>query len=274
MKTIHIISETLPEGWEKSVVETWEKGSSFKTEYDKPGDPESKDVALMLHVKHPFAEPRIHRGFPGGLDDLEVYRNEVVLGCHDHWINPQEGKWSYTYSQRMFNYNGIDQIADVIDKLKKTPYSRRAQAIIWQPEIDMKNNHCPCLQRIWFRIEDNKLHMNTHMRSQDAYKAAFMNFFAWTELQKWVAEKIGVETGEFIHMVDSYHIYGSYFSEFEGFLKMVANRLFEGEGGRTFTTKFALPMFVDGCDRILRESDIPGDKKILVEKRKSYLETL
>jgi len=33
---------------------------------------------------------RIHRAFPGGLEDLEIYRQEVVDGVHDHWIAPRK----------------------------------------------------------------------------------------------------------------------------------------------------------------------------------------
>ena len=46
----------------------------------------------LWSVEDPFAEPRIHRAFPGGLEDLEIYRQEVVDGVHDHWIAPQEGQ--------------------------------------------------------------------------------------------------------------------------------------------------------------------------------------
>ena len=68
-------------------------------------------------------------------------------------------------------------------------YTRRAQAITWDPELDAKHHEPPCLQRLWFRIlEDPEkglvLNMNTHWRSRDAYKAAFMNIFALTDLRK------------------------------------------------------------------------------------------
>jgi thymidylate synthase len=125
-----------------------------------------------------------------------------------------------------------------------------------------------CLQRMWFRISGGKLHMNIHIRSNDAFKAAFMNMYAFTELQREVAAAVGVEPGEYMHIADSFHIYGSYFQEFERFLKTVAAR---DAKDRVFTTAFARDFFVDGCDTLLAESDLPADKRVIIEKRKAEL---
>jgi len=84
MKSIHIVEKTLPMAWEKAVLACWKQGESFPTEYDKPNDPNSRDVVALIHVTEPFSEPRIHRAFPGGLDDLEKYRAEVLYGVHNH----------------------------------------------------------------------------------------------------------------------------------------------------------------------------------------------
>jgi thymidylate synthase len=252
--------KTLPEAWEKSVLELWEHGVSVQTEYDKPGEPPSKDCTMVLEVSEPFAEPRIHLAFPGGIEDLEKYRQEVVDGVHDHWIKPEEGKWTYTYHARMSNYKvvndlssskvdspypPIDQIDYIINKLSKNHFSRRAQAVIWMPSADPATDDCPCLQRLWLRIlktEEDELilNMNTHWRSRDAYKAAFMNIYAFTELQRVIAEKISekigaeVKVGRYVDITDSYHIYGAYFEEFQDrFLKNVKSRSFEERTWRT-----------------------------------------
>ncbi|MDP6045457.1 MAG: thymidylate synthase [Phycisphaerae bacterium] len=273
MKSVHIIEESLPAAWEKAVIACWEQGDSFPTEYDHDGDPNSRDVSVLVHVTKPFDEPRIHRAFPGGLDDLEKYRSEVLFGVHNHWVDPAAGKWEYTYHERIFEYQvpslGVfDQIRAVIDKLKEVPYTRRAQAVTWQVWNDMTIDDPSCLQRLWFRIADNQLHMNVHMRSNDAFKAAFMNMYAFTELQRVMAAEIGVEPGEYMHISDSFHIYGSYFADFEGFLKCIAGR--EPED-RVYNTDECLPFFLQGCDTLLGEEDMPEDKKALVEKRKAEL---
>ena len=273
MKSVHIVETTLPMAWERAVLACWEQGENFPTEYDKPGDPNSRDITAMIHVTKPFEEPRIHRAFPGGLDDLEKYRAEVLYGVHDHWVDPAAGKWEYTYHERLFEYRvpgvGVfNQIATVIEKLKAVPYTRRAQAITWQVWNDMTIADPACLQRLWFRISNGKLHLNVHIRSNDAFKAAFMNMYAFTELQRIVAKEIGVEPGEYIHIADSFHIYGSYFEEFEGFLKTLETR---SPDQRVYTTDFALDFFIEGCDALLAEEDMPSEKKALVQKRKEEL---
>ncbi len=244
---------TLPEGWEKSVLAVWEQGARYPTEYDRRGEPPSLDATMTLVIDRPFEEPRLHRAFPGAIEDLEKYRLEVVEGVHDHWIRPEEGKWTYTYHKRLFDYRvqedlssggespfgGVAQMDSLVEKLARVPYSRRAQAITWMPTLDPKTDDPPCLQRIWCRLgegEDGRLHlnMNTHWRSRDAYKAAFMNIYALTDLQRviagQIAERIGrrVEVGRYVDITDSYHIYGSYLAEVEErFLRSMRDRSFE-----------------------------------------------
>ena len=152
----------------------------------------------------------------------------------------------------------IDQIAYIIEKLSQAHYSRRAQAITWNPKLDPPSYDPPCLQRIWCRITEDSagnlfLNTNTHWRSRDAYKAAFMNIYALTELQSSIAARIGklvgreVRVGRYTDITDSYHIYGSYYQEFEMFLKTVKERSF---AERTWETKFAEPVFAEARKRI------------------------
>ncbi|TKJ39395.1 MAG: hypothetical protein CEE38_01250 [Planctomycetes bacterium B3_Pla] len=238
---ISITADCLPQAWEKAVLAVWDNGLDVRTEYDKPEDPPSKDATVMIAVVDPFAEPRIHKNFPGGPEELESYRQEVVNGIHDHWIDPAAGKWTYTYHERLFAYcpvedmrsadsprpfASVDQIRYIIDCLSQAGHSRRAQAITWMPTADPPTDDPPCLQRIWCRLVANEagelsLNMNTHWRSRDLYKAWFMNVYALTDLQKIIAEGISknigepVRVGRYVDISDSLHIYGSYFAEVE-----------------------------------------------------------
>ena len=234
-----VTADCLAEAWEKAVLAVWDNGIEIKTQYDKPGDRPSRDATVIITVSDPFSEPRIHKNFPGGPEELESYRQEVINGIHDHWIDPAAGKWTYTYHERIFAYcpvedirnpdsprpfKKIDQIQYIIDKLAETSHTRRAQAITWMPTADPPTSDPPCLQRIWCRLvanDDNGfvLNMNTHWRSRDLYKAWFMNVYAITDLQKIIAEKISekinkpVAVGRYVDISDSLHIYGSYFDE-------------------------------------------------------------
>ncbi len=262
---LFIQGKTLPEAWEKAVLACWREGAAIRTEYDKPGDPPSRDCTILWTIENPFAEPRIHRAFPGGLEDLEIYRQEVVDGVHDHWIAPEEGKWTYTYHERLFAYKTegrtIDQMEYVVRKLAEAGHTRRAQAITWNAGFDPPTNDPPCLQRVWFRLLEDEsgvlvLNMNAHWRSRDAYKAAYMNVFALTDLQRMIAGRVAgrigraVRVGRYADLVDSFHIYGSYFGEFEGFLKMVEKRTWEE---RTWDSSYAEPIFSETRAKLAAE---------------------
>lgn len=262
---ITVTGATLPEAWEKSVLRTWTEGAPLATEYDKPGDPPSRDCTMVMTIESPWAEPRIHRAIPCAIDDLETYRQEVVDGIHDHWIAPEEGKWTYTYHQRLFAYPTegklIDQMDALIGRLAAAPHTRRAQAITWNPLTDAPTDDPPCLQRLWFRLLERPdgalaLNMNSHWRSRDAYKAAFMNMFALTDLQRVVAERIAAASGKTIvpgrytDISDSYHIYGAYFEEFKGFLALMEKRSFEE---RTWNSDFAEPFFEQAREKLAAE---------------------
>jgi thymidylate synthase len=236
---ISIAADCLPEAWEKAVLAVWDKGLEIRTQYDKPGDPPSKDATVIVTISDPFSEPRIHKNFPGGPEELEGYRLEVVNGIHDHWIDPAAGKWTYTYHERLFAYcpvenirqsnspkpfRKVNQIQHIIDCLSQAGHSRRAQAITWMPTADPGTDDPPCLQRIWCRLVTNEagelsLNMNTHWRSRDLYKAWFMNVYALTDLQRIIAQKISnkrdepVRVGRYVDISDSLHIYGSYIDE-------------------------------------------------------------
>lgn len=273
MKSIHIVERLLPFAWQEAVIRCWYEGTRFRTEYDKPDDPESRDVLAVIHVTEPFAEPRIHRAFPGGLNDLEKYRNEVLYGVHDHWVDPEHGKWQYTYHQRLFEYEvpgigPIDQMEQLIKKLRETGHTRRAQAVTWQAWKDIGIHDPACLQRLWFRIENGRLNMVAHMRSNDAFKAAFMNMYAFTELQRHVADRLGVACGEYVHSADSFHIYGSYFDDFENFLQAVNQRSKED---LCYDTDFAREFFADGVQELLAEDDMPEAKKVALRARQAEL---
>ncbi|MFC1782127.1 thymidylate synthase [Planctomycetota bacterium] len=251
--TLTVTARCLPEAWEKAVLAVWRHGVEVKTEYDKPQDPPSKDATVIITVEDPFAEPRIHKNFPGGPEELEAYRQEVCHGIHDHWIDPAGGKWTYTYHERLFAYRptsnlrdpnaakpfpAFDQIDYVVRKCSDTFYTRRAQAITWMPNADPDTDDPPCLQRLWFRILEDDLggpvlNMNSHWRSRDLYKAWYMNVYALTDLQRIIAgrisENIGrqVKVGRYVDITDSLHIYGSYFIEARTELEKMADGNFE-----------------------------------------------
>ncbi len=261
--------DCIARAWENSLITLYELGCNIRTQYDKPDDPPSKDATMIVTVADPLAEPMIHRDFPGGFENLQEYVMEVCEGIKDHCVrdpnDPDDHRWEYTYHQRLFNYEvptlaAVDQIESVCRQLAETPYTRRAQAITWKVWEDGTCYDPACLQSVWCRIieEDDRrvLSMNVRFRSNDAYKAAFMNMFALARLQENIAARISgrsgkpVELGRYCHMADSYHIYGSNLAEFKA-------RLLGAVQKRTFP------------ERTMRYEDV---REIMEEARPAILE--
>ncbi|MBN2476449.1 MAG: hypothetical protein JXB62_17680 [Pirellulales bacterium] len=244
---LHAEGDCIARAWENAMLTLYQSGCDIQTEYDKPEDPPSKDATMILIVSDPLAEPMIHRDFPGGFEELQEYVMEVCEGIKDHCVrvpgDASDTRWEYTYHQRLFAYevpalDTTDQIEHVCRQLAETPYTRRAQAITWKVWEDNACYDPACLQSIWCRItprgDRRVLNMNVRFRSNDAYKAAFMNVFALVRLQQAIAGRIGklsgrpVELGRYCHMADSFHIYGSNLPEFEArFLGAIEKRTFE-----------------------------------------------
>ncbi len=214
-----IEAKNLAEAWEKTVLEVWEKGFHIKTEYGGS----SKDATVLIHVVNPLQEPRKHRGDYVTFLEVKNYVPMVLEGSIDYKI----GKGvTYTYHDRLFKYKQdsnnlsweIDQIEKIVEKLKKSPYSRRAQAITWFVDRDWLTDEPPCLQRVWCRVYEGRLIMETTWRSRDLFHAWGSNAYALTELQKVMAEKIGVEVGQYTDFSNSLHIYEKDFKEVERFI--------------------------------------------------------
>jgi thymidylate synthase len=240
--------DCIARAWENSLVTLFHQGCDISTQYDRPGDPPSKDATMVVTVHDPLAEPMIHRDMPGGFEDLEEYVLEVCDGIKDHWVrnadDASDTRWEYTYHQRLFRYtvpslaDSFDQVEGMCRQLAHTGFTRRAQAITWKVWEDNDCYDPACLQSIWCRITQDDRHavlnMNVRFRSNDAYKAAFMNMFALVQLQQRIAARIAelsgreIRLGRYCHVADSYHIYGSNLPEFQArFLSALEKRSFD-----------------------------------------------
>lgn len=266
---ICIRSSTLPAAWEAAVLAVHDQGAEIKTEYDAPGDPPSLDATVAVKVDNPFEEPRIHKNIPAGPAELEVYRQEVVKGIHDHWVDPDSGKWTYTYHQRLeeFSSSGgdaVNQIDYMVEKLSSFFYTRRAQAITWNPHFDPDTDDPPCLQRAWARILPAgdgayRLNFNTHWRSRDLWSAWFMNAYALTDLQRILAERISEKTGKdvrcgrYVDISDSLHIYGR--SQDDKFEDEIRKMKTEHWKTRAFETSRFEPIFRETRENLEADPD-------------------
>lgn len=232
-------AETLAEAYEQAIVALFRQGIEFKTQYDKPGDPLSRDCTMNITVLNPMKDPMIHKAFPGGIEDLREYVMELQ-GLKDHWVknmnDPEDTRWEYTYHGRLAKYGvwqelkdgrsvetgpfKVAQIDQVIRKLAEQPFTRQAQMITWMPNLDLECYDPPCLQSLWYRILEDEdgvwwLNCNVRFRSNDAWGANFMNMFGFTLFNREViADAVAAKAGRTVRLgrmnwqADSFHIYG------------------------------------------------------------------
>lgn len=242
-------AKTIAEAYEKAILAVYWQGVDMPTQYDKPGDPPSKDCTLNMTIDEPLTDPMIHKCFPGGIADLREYVYELE-GLKDNWVknlnDPKDTRWEYTYSGRMRNYGAwkennqwtkesVNQIEWAINKLCKSPATRQAQMITWMPKFDTECYDPPCLQSIWLRIiEENGisyLNSNIRFRSNDGFNANHMNVFGFTIFLKNIAQEIANKTKKVVALgrmnwqADSFHIYGK---DIELVKKMLISKISAG----------------------------------------------
>jgi len=115
----------------------------------------------------------------------------------------------------------INQIQDVIDVLKRDPYSKACVAMTWHPadELMRKHKSSPCLVQIQALVQDEKLNLTVFFRSHDMTQGWPENAYGCAAIQAEIAEAIGLPTGLLIIISGSAQIYNNYFKQVEEMLK-------------------------------------------------------
>lgn len=112
------------------------------------------------------------------------------------------------YGPRLFNWNGIDQMANIMGLLRERPSSRKAVIQLFDAEdIVGEHNDVPCTCTLQFMIRGKRLLLFANMRSNDAYWGLPHDIFSFTMLQEIVARTLNVEPGTYKHAVGSLHLY-------------------------------------------------------------------
>lgn len=130
----------------------------------------------------------------------------------------------YTYGSRMRAWQGkdgeiIDQIADMIEYLKKDIYRKSALAITWIVEDELtrryknKDKNSPCIILVQPNIQEGVLHLTAYIRSNDMFRAWPLNAFGLRKLQKIIVSSFGVEMGSLTTISNSAHIYQDNWNE-------------------------------------------------------------
>ncbi len=148
--------------------------------------------------------------------------NIKFLTDHDvtiwnEWAD-ENGNLGPVYGSQWRKWEGADgkiydQIADVIEMIKKSPDSRRLIVSAWKVEdIDkMKLPPCHCLFQ--FYVADGKLSCQLYQRSCDLFLGVPFNVGSYALLTMMVAQVTGYELGEFVWTGGDIHIYNNHFEQ-------------------------------------------------------------
>ncbi|QOC57537.1 hypothetical protein [Enterococcus phage TJE4] len=103
---------------------------------------------------------------------------------------------------------GFDQIEKMVELLSKDPNSRRAvMNINFARKNVIETNDEQCTIALQLLLRDGELNMTGIMRSNDLWTGTPYDIFYFTEIQKYIANRLGVQYGTYTHFVTSLHIY-------------------------------------------------------------------
>ena len=173
------------------------------------------NLSIVIEKEDP-QNPKIPEFMKFRKESLELYKK----GFFNLNKNREE---VYTYGERIFDWDGIDQAKIIIDKLKRFSYDRGAMIVLWKPHKDnfppnnlemekdkqTKGWRVPCLVMILGQCVGDNFHMTAIFRNNDIYGAWPLNAFALREFQYNLAKKIGKNLGPLTtisHIAEVYEI--------------------------------------------------------------------
>lgn len=140
-----------------------------------------------------------------------AYLKENGVTIWDEWADA-EGNLGPVYGYQWRNWpkpdgTHIDQIAQVVEAIKKTPDSRRLIVSAWNVADVDKMKLPPCHAFFQFYVADGKLSCQLYQRSADIFLGVPFNIASYALLTMMVAQVCGLKLGDFVHTLGDAHIY-------------------------------------------------------------------
>ena len=110
-----------------------------------------------------------------------------------------------SYARRLHDYDGRDQVAWVVERLRADPATRSATITTLQPLSD--TSYIPCVSLLDFWRVGGPLELVVYAHSLDFGKKAYGNLVELARLQHEVAGAIGVPVGRLVIHAKSAHVY-------------------------------------------------------------------
>ena len=140
-----------------------------------------------------------------------AYLKENGVSIWDEWADAQ-GDLGPVYGRQWRSWEGADgrthdQIAWVLDEIRRNPDSRRLVVSAWNvADLDrMKLAPCHCLFQ--FYVADGKLSCQLYQRSADIFLGVPFNIASYALLTHMMAQATGLQPGDFVHTFGDAHLY-------------------------------------------------------------------
>lgn len=153
---------------------------------------------VIISIKNPLKNDKILKKFAD--EDLLEFMERNFLKCE------AISGWGYSYGSRIFNFNGVNQVDEVVKKLSKKPESKSATIIFSDPTHDFQG-HSPCVSLSDFKIRKQKLIITAFLRSQDIGRKIYADIIAISKISKIIADRLEIKLGSLTLVITSAHIY-------------------------------------------------------------------
>ncbi|MGH6801757.1 MAG: thymidylate synthase [Methyloceanibacter sp.] len=157
------------------------------------------------------------------------YLNEHGVTIWDEWAGA-DGELGPIYGRQWRSWPApdgrhIDQIAQVVEGLKRDPDSRRHIVSAWNVgELDrMALSPCHCLFQ--FYVGEGRLSCQLYQRSADVFLGVPFNIASYALLTLMMAQVTGFEPGEFVHTFGDAHLYLTHLDQADEQLKRTPRTL-------------------------------------------------
>ncbi|WP_375283817.1 thymidylate synthase [Marinicauda pacifica] len=154
--------------------------------------------------------------FVKGLTNV-TWLQERGVTIWDEWAD-ENGELGPVYGKQWRRWTGpdgqeIDQLANVLDQIRRTPDSRRLIVSAWNPADVPSMALPPCHSMFQFYVADGRLSLQLYQRSADMFLGVPFNIASYALLLAMVAQVTGYEPGEFVHTFGDAHIYSNHMDQ-------------------------------------------------------------
>jgi thymidylate synthase len=145
------------------------------------------------------------------------YLKENGVSIWDEWADA-DGDLGPVYGAQWRRWQApdgrrIDQIAQLVDGLRRNPDSRRHIVSAWNPADVDRMKLPPCHALFQFYVADGRLSCQLYQRSADIFLGVPFNIASYALLTMMVAQVCGYRPGEFVHTFGDAHLYANHLDQ-------------------------------------------------------------